>query len=87
MDPDVARRVREIVAVELQRSVADVRRGVSLRKDLGMDSIAALNIVFAVEEALGIHVPEAELEGIDDLDAMFEVLERAESGTRERGSC
>jgi acyl carrier protein len=78
MDPGLVQRVREIVAVELQRPVADVQRGVSLRKDLGMDSIAALNIVFAVEEALGIHVPETELEGIDDLDAMFELLERVE---------
>ena len=48
-------RVREIIAVELQVQAEHVRSGVSLRRDLGMDSVAALNILFAAEETLGVH--------------------------------
>lgn len=41
-----------------------------------MDSVAALNILFAAEEAFGIQVPETELERVDDLDAIVALLER-----------
>jgi len=66
----------EIVAEELQLPTEKVRGGGSLRKDLGMDSVAALNILFAAEEAFDVHVPETELEGVDDLDAVLALIVR-----------
>ena len=69
-------RLRELIAVELQLPVDEIRSGVSLRRDLGMDSVAALNILFAAEEEFSIHVPEAELDGVDDVDAVFSLIER-----------
>ena len=69
-------RVVDIIAIELQVPNERVRAGLSLRKDLGMDSVAALNILFAAEEAFGIQVPETELERVDDLDAVLALLER-----------
>ena len=74
--PEYRSRVVDIIAVELQVPSERVRTGLSLRKDLGMDSVAALNILFAAEEAFGIQVPETELERIDDLDAVVALLER-----------
>lgn len=47
-------KVREILAVELQIDEARIASGARLRADLGMDSVAALNILFAAEEAFGI---------------------------------
>ena len=76
MDSNVRARLAEIVAWELQVPVAEVRSGRSLRKDLGMDSVAALNIVFAAEEAFGIRIPETELEEVDDVDAIVALVER-----------
>ena len=81
MDTRVAERVIEIIAVELQVPVERVQRGISLRRDLGMDSVAALNILFATEEAFGVRVPEGELEGVDDLDAVLELIRRHEART------
>lgn len=69
-------RLRELIAVELQLPVDEIRSGVSLRRDLGMDSVAALNILFAAEEEFEIHVPEVELEHIDDLDGVLSLIER-----------
>jgi acyl carrier protein len=79
MDAHVAQRIIEIIAVELQVPVERVRAGMSLRKDLGMDSVAALNILFAAEEAFDVHVPEGELENVDDLDAILGLIERYET--------
>jgi acyl carrier protein len=50
----LSEKVREIIAVELQVDESRVVPMASLRADLGMDSIAALNILFAAEEAFGL---------------------------------
>ena len=47
-------RIRDIIAVELQIDADKVVPDANLRQDLGMDSVAALNILFAAEETFGI---------------------------------
>ena len=74
MEPREEYQIREIIAVELQCAPGDVCRGVSLRKDLGMDSVAAINIVFAIEENFGIRFPEAELEKIDNMEQVLRLV-------------
>ncbi len=69
-------RLRDILAVELQIDRARVHSGADLRSDLGMDSVAALNILFAAEEAFGIHSIEvgelARLATVADVEALVE---------------
>lgn len=74
MDIQMQDRVRQIIADELQRPPSDVRSGTSLRKELGMDSVAAINIVFALEDTFGVHVPESELEDVDDMDQIIRLV-------------
>jgi acyl carrier protein len=76
MDATARAKLLEIIAVELQLPTASVSSGLSLRKDLGMDSVAALNILFAAEEAFGVRIPEGELEHVDDVDAIVALIER-----------
>jgi acyl carrier protein len=47
-------KVRDIIAVELQIDRQLVGLDANLRQDLGMDSVAALNILFAAEEVFGL---------------------------------
>jgi acyl carrier protein len=47
-------KIRDIIAVELQVDRDKVVPAALLRGDLGMDSIAALNILFAAEETFGL---------------------------------
>ena len=47
-------KIRDIIAVELQIDSQRVLLDTDLRRDLGMDSVAALNILFAAEEVFGI---------------------------------
>lgn len=76
MEPGVEDRIRAILAVELQCAASDVHGGSSLRKDLGMDSVAAVGIVFAIEETFGVHVPEAEFQDVDDMDQIVRLVHR-----------
>lgn len=74
MDTELQERIRRIIAEELQRPSNEVCSGASLRRDLGMDSVAAINIVFAIEETFGVHVPETELEDVDDMDQIVNLV-------------
>jgi acyl carrier protein len=44
-------------------------------KDLGIDSMMAIEIVAEVERAYGLKVPETELEKITDLDSVVALVE------------
>jgi acyl carrier protein len=52
LDP-LVEQVRSILSVELQVDLERVVPGANLRADLGMDSVAALNVLFAAEETFG----------------------------------
>ena len=58
---DVGEKIREILSVELQIDKERVIPDARLRADLGMDSIAALNILFAAQV-------EFEIESIDETE-------------------
>lgn len=67
-------KIRDIIAVELQVDAVKVVPAARLRQDLGMDSVAALNILFAAEEVFGldaIDVTElASIATVHDVEAM-----------------
>ncbi len=51
---EIFERLKRIIAVELQVDPTVVRPNSSLREELGMDSIATLNIFFAAQTEFGI---------------------------------
>jgi acyl carrier protein len=55
---NVGDKVREIIAVELRIDAKQIVPDSQLRSDLGMDSVAALNILFAAEQVFGIEAIE-----------------------------
>ena len=56
---DLSEKLRDILAIELQVDRDRITRTASLRRDLGMDSVAALNILFATEEMFGLTTIDA----------------------------
>lgn len=55
---DLDARVKQIVASALDVPLADVRNHSSLINDLGAESIDFIDIVFRLESAFGIEIPE-----------------------------
>jgi acyl carrier protein len=69
-EPQIRDVLIRLLAIELSVDPERVRTARSLREDLGMDSIAAANLLFSLEEELGVEFDEipridtlAELEG------------------------
>jgi acyl carrier protein len=50
--------------------------GADLREQTDLDSMDFLNLMLAIERALGVSVPETEYGKLDTLDAMVEYLVR-----------
>ena len=58
---EIGDRVRSIVAEALDRPLAEVRDDASLIDDLGAESIDFLDLVFRLESAFGIKIPEEQI--------------------------
>jgi acyl carrier protein len=67
---DEVETVVQAVATELKITTNRARSAKSLRNDLGMDSIAAANVLFALEEIYGV---ELHLESADRVDSVSEI--------------
>jgi acyl carrier protein len=70
----------QALAVELKVAERSVEGAKSLRNDLKMDSIAAANVAFVIEEALGVDVEIKNGDDIDSVEAIVAVARRAIGG-------
>lgn len=57
--------IRQIVSRELDIPLDQFNDRASLRLDYGMDSVAAVNIVFAIELELSIQIPDQRILAVD----------------------
>jgi acyl carrier protein len=60
----VEKRVREIVAEQLERDVNEVKGESSFIDDLGADSLDIVELVMKMEEEFSIEIPDEEAEKI-----------------------
>lgn len=78
---EVRRAVQQIIADVLERKrtprkAEEIVEGLSLTKDLGIDSLDILQLSAVVEKRYGLKIPEAELRGMDDLGGVLQAVER-----------
>lgn len=74
-------KIYEIVARRTKTNVEDLDGDMSLKKDLGADSIDTVEIVFDIEEYYTISIDDVEAETINTInDAINVVTKLAEGG-------
>ncbi len=61
-DPEIAEKVRTIVAEALALDPATVKNGSLLMSDLGAESLDYLDIVFKIERTFGIQITRGEMQ-------------------------
>ena len=62
--PEVEERVRKVLAEQLARDVDEVTMEARFEEDLDADSLDLVEAVLALEEELGVNIPEEEMEGV-----------------------
>jgi acyl carrier protein len=74
---DVEAAVLAALSIELKVSEAEIRAVRSLKTDLKMDSIAAVNVAFMLEEELGIEIELRDDDAFDSIEAIVNVVSRS----------
>jgi acyl carrier protein len=64
------------LATELKASEGEVRSARSLKADLKMDSIAAANVAFMIEDEYDIEIQIDENDAFDSVDAIVAIVRR-----------
>jgi acyl carrier protein len=72
----VATRIRAALAAELKRDVSKVRLQDDLRNDLGLDSLAMIELLFKIEEAFDLEIPNEDLSQITTVGEVVAYVER-----------
>jgi acyl carrier protein len=70
----VEKRVREIVAEQLERDVNEVTNAASFIDDLGADSLDIVELVMKMEEEFGIEIPDEEAEKIKTVNDVIQFI-------------
>lgn len=78
---DIRQAVQGLIFEALARKkssvrLEDIKEGVSLVKDLGVDSLDILQIVAMVEKRYRLRIPEEELRSLGDLGAIVRAVRR-----------
>jgi len=70
----IDKRVREIVAEQLERDVNEVTNEASFIDDLGADSLDIVELVMKMEEEFGIEIPDEEAEKIKTVNDVVQYI-------------
>jgi acyl carrier protein len=61
---EIEDRVRKVLAEQLARDESEVTAGARFEEDLDADSLDLVEVVLALEEELGVNIPEEEMESV-----------------------
>ena len=70
----VEQKVKSIVAEQLGVAIEEVKNESSFQDDLGADSLDAVELVMALEEAFGCEIPDEEAEKITTVQAAIDYV-------------
>jgi acyl carrier protein len=69
--------LRAIVARVLELDAQEVTDDAGFREDLGVDSLALLEIATQIETAFGVSLTDDDISAADSLDEIHQLLDRA----------
>jgi acyl carrier protein len=80
VESEIATQIRTALAKRLKRDVSKVRLEDNLRDDLGLDSLSMLEMVFEVEEAFNLEIPDDDLSKVTTVGDVVTYVESRLAG-------
>ncbi|MEY4577480.1 MAG: hypothetical protein RL701_2183 [Pseudomonadota bacterium] len=77
---DIAQKVKEIVAQQLDVDIAEVKDEAQFIEDLGADSLAIVELVLAFEEQFEIDIPDEDTEQIRTVQDAVTYIQKHKNG-------
>lgn len=73
---DLDKRIRVALAEYLRRDVDSILPEDSLRDDLGLDSMATIELLFRIEETFDFQIPDEDLQGLQTVADVIAYVDR-----------
>ena len=80
-DPTISLKIRTALGEYLKRDPATILITQHLRDDLGLDSMAVIELLYRIEEAFDLQIPDQDLVGLTNVGNVMSYVEKR-LGTR-----
>jgi len=75
-DPSIALKIRTALGEYLKRNPATILPAQHLREDLGLDSMAVIELLYRIEEAFELQIPDQDLVGLTTVEHVVTYVEK-----------
>ena len=72
---DIGRKITTALADYLKRDPASIQPDYHLRDDLGLDSMAVIELVYLLEETFNLQIPDEDLAGLTSVEHVVHYIE------------
>ncbi len=76
IDPAVSSKIIQALASYLKRDPASITEAHHLRDDLGLDSVAIIELLFEIEERFKLQIPDQDLPGLSTVGTVAAYVQR-----------
>lgn len=81
-----ARKINTALAEYLKRDPASITEAHHLRDDLGLDSMAVIELLYRIEEAFDIQIPDEDLVGLTTVGQVINYVDKRLANTGGAGA-
>lgn len=74
-DQAVLGKIIQALAEYLKRDAASIKAAHQLREDLGLDSMAVIELLYKIEETFNLQIPDQDLVGLTTVGAVAEYVQ------------
>ena len=75
LESPVGKQIREVLATSLRRDASTIKPEHFLRDDLGLDSLMTFELLYDLEKAFDLEIPNDDLPGLQTLDDVVKYIE------------
>ncbi len=76
IDPSITSKIIQALASYLKRDPASITEAHHLRDDLGLDSVAVIELLFEIEERFKLQIPDQDLPGLSTVGTVAAYVQR-----------
>jgi acyl carrier protein len=76
IDPAITEKIVHALATYLKRDPATITENHHLRDDLGLDSVAVIELLFEIEERFKLQIPDQDLPGLSTVGSVAAYVQR-----------
>ena len=75
-NPSIASKIVQALADYLKRDVATIKETDHLRDDLGLDSMAVIELLYKIEEAFDLQIPDQDLPALTTVGSVAAYVQK-----------